>query len=353
MKLKKALLALILFLCFIFMSEAANISTKTFNNNYEFDVSKNCAVYSPSDFSRTIKIKMNSGNTLSNLTIIPRNGHSDDIQYPDDVTVTEIHIGYGIRPLYLIIKGSNVQIIKFTGNIWRIERIFVDETKGTTTGIYGIPSDKIHFENEYVCNSKVLSGIFEKFLNKDRYTFSESIQREFKKTALVMSYITGNYDNVRKNYENKAKMINHGSSLMTKKYANDWDIANATKLNISGIMDYAYSPKSINLGFPYKNNKNDVFPNALNAYPGGIINLNQEKIVTTGIVKENTQYPSLLGIRKLIIEGKIEKTSDPFILKILEPIEFQNSYCRYGFKFILSPGVPMPANETCSKQVIN
>ncbi len=91
----------------------------------------------------------------------------------------------------------------------------------------------------------------------------------------------------------------------------------------------------------------DLWDYAIKFYPAGIMNIDPTQVISHRIAEKYEILPNLFGIAKLVYEGKLEKTSDPSVLRIVSPITYFPSGLKGGVSknFILEKGIPMPAGN--------
>jgi len=283
--------------------EASNLLKIAFST-HEFKLSKydqerygkepaeECKIPLPSAEAKVILFGGYGGESLSTSSIAGQ----------DDETVTaEINIEKGEQKLYLALVAHENMIWRFTGATERIENITISgrkshgQDKVVMAGATGVDKDKISF----IANKECLGY------------FSKTDDRKAARTKLQATKLLGKEPDI---------------------FDAQYDI-------------FKIAMPSMTSSSPKKSNDLSRLNDMNRFYPGGVVKVDSEKVVSIIEAEAYEVLPSQAGLSQLIDEKKIVRTGrDTYT--IVEPIRYPAGLAgAHSVKFVLKKGVPEPVGD--------
>lgn len=255
-----------------------------------------CKVPLPSKEAQVILLGGSSSESLSNTTIAGQ----------DEETVTaKLNIEEGVGKIYLAITAYQEIIWEVTGATYRIERMVVSGTQD--------------HKNE----KRIFAGVVGLEQNKVDFISRKDCLKDFSKT--------NDTDAARVKLQSEKLFGRVPDSILAQR--------NIFKLSLPSGINFAADPNVDGVkGIPLASEINLY-------YPGGVVDINPEQVVSTDPAQKYEVLPSIAGLSQLVAEKKIiKKGRDTYT--IVKPIRYPASLAgAHSVKFILKANVPEPVGD--------
>ena len=297
-----------------------------------------CEVPKPVEQAELVFLSANEGQLLSTLAVAGQ----------DEVTsVATITIAEGTAPLYIFATANSPIIWKIEGATERVQQVVAQPNSvetGPGVAVAGISSESVLFVEPKSCVTRFIPEMSAE-TNARMAPLLESLGRSFDHLFLARNMGGSQVIPATNEAGNDAAEIRPYRTTMTFLLGESSYDLSAAGMAITGSEPPAQVGEASALS-PVRS--------MMRFYPNGMIALSPEDVHASARVEFYEILPNQAGLLQLLADGTVEyRSDDSYYIK--EPIgRFPAQlFGGHSVKFVLAPGVPMPAGSPGHSSVIS